>query len=382
MLFPKALTFVQKVTRYIAGQTAVATIVATIAICLLITLVQSVKFIELIVNKGLPVSEFIRMSLLAAPRYLVYLVPVVMFGATLFTYNRMINDSELVVLRAAGFSRARLALAGLIVAAASSLFCYSLTLYLMPATQLELRSIILQVRSEWGAALLKEGQFTTVGDHTTIYIKERKANGELVNVFYHNTEDQLTIIAERGAIVDTEDGPRILVVNGNKQSFKDGRLHVLQFDRSTLDLGMNQQVQKLRWAEPHERYLPDLLSPDLSNPGDREHQDTLIAEGHSRLTTPILPVTLAALAMAIILGGEFSRRGQLKHVLSAIVVMIAVYVNHIWLSNISARQPWLIPASYANALLPLAVALYFIIRPRRFRKRFKSDMTAGSAETA
>lgn len=371
----------QKVTRYIAGQTAVVTIIATIAICLLITLVQSVKFIELIVNKGLPVTEFVRMSLLAAPRYLVFLVPVVVFGASLFTYNRMINDSEMVVLRAAGFSRARLAMAGLIVAAVSSLFCYSLTLYLMPATQIELRSMILQVRSEWGAALLKEGQFTTVGDDTTIYIKERKPNGELVNVFYHNTTDKLTIIAERGAIVDTEDGPRIVVVNGNKQSFKDGRLHILQFDRSTLDLGMNQQVQKLRWAEPHERYLPDLLFPDQSNPGDLEHRDTLIAEGHSRLSTPILPVTLAALALAIILGGEFSRRGQLKQVLAAIAVMIAIYVNHIWLSNISARLPLLLPAVYANALLPLAVSLYFIIRPRRFKKRMKSTMTNPPAET-
>ena len=355
------------------------TIIATLAICLLITLVQSVKFIELIVNKGLPVSEFIRMSLLAAPRYLVFLVPVVVFGATLFTYNRMINDSELVVLRAAGFSRARLSLAGMIVAAVSTLFCYSLTLYLMPATQIELRSIIMQVRSEWGAALLKEGQFTTVGGDTTIYVKERKPNGELVNVFYHNTKDKLTIIAERGAIVDTEEGPRIVVVNGNKQSFKDGRLHVLRFDRSTLDLGMNKQVQKLRWAEPSERYLPDLLFPDMNNADDRDRKGTLIAEGHSRLATPILPMTLSAIALAIIMGGQFSRRGQLKQVLTAIGIMIALYVNHIWLSNMAARLPVLISALYANALLPLAIELYLISRPRRLKKRGKPAVDTASA---
>lgn len=363
----------QKVTRYIAGQTAVVTIIATLAICLLITLVQSVKFIELIVNKGLPVSEFIRMSTLAAPRYLVYLVPVVVFGATLFTYNRMINDSEMIVLRAAGFSRAKLAKAGLIVAAASSLFCYALTLYLMPATQSELRTIILEVRSEWGAAFLKEGQFTTIGDDTTIYIKERKSSGELINVFYHNTSDGLTIIAERGAIVDTDDGPRILVVNGNKQSFQDGKLHVLQFDRSTLDLGVSQQVKELHWAEPQERFLPDLLFPDLTSDADRANYNKLVAEGHHRIAAPILPVTLAALAIAVILGGEFSRRGQLKQVLLAIAIMIGIYINHIWLANISARLPMILPAIYANIFIPMGLALYLILRPRRFKKRVRTD---------
>lgn len=354
-----------RVTRYIAGQIVIVTIVATVALWLLVTLVQSIKFIELIINNGLPVSEFLRMSLLAAPRYLVYLIPVVIFGATLFTYNRMINDSELVVLRAAGFSRSRLARPGIIIALASVAIGYALNLYIMPATQSEFRQIILQARSEWGAAILKEGQFTTIGNKATIYIKERTSAGELLNIFYYNVEDDLTIIAKRGAIIDTDDGPRVLAVEGNKQYYRNGKLHVLKFERSTLDIGMSKKVSGYRWVEPQERFVQDLFYPNMDNPNDRHNYDKLRAAGHARVVAPALPLTLALVALAVIMSGQFSRRGQLKQVLFAIGLMIAIYVGHIWTSNVAARTPSATFTIYLNTLVPLLVAGVVIFKPVR-----------------
>ena len=356
------------VTRYIARQIAVVTIVATLSMCLLITLVQSVRYIELIVNNGLPLSEFIRINILAAPRYLVYLLPIVLFGATLFTYNRMINDSELIVLRAAGMSRGRLSRAGLVMGLAITGILYSLTLYFLPASQSELRTILLQARSEYGAAFLREGRFTSIGDNVTIYIRERTAAGELVDLLYHNRKDQLTIIAERGAIVDRPEGPRIIVKNGSKQFFQDGRLHILGFEQSSLDVGLSKKAKGLRWIEPQERYLMDLLYPDMTDPSVRQFILKIKAEAHNRILSPLVALTLACIAMAIILGGGFSRRGQSKSILVAITVMLVVYISHISLINAAGGNSIFIPAIYANTLIPLLVCLVAIAKPKHYRK--------------
>ncbi|WP_281269682.1 LptF/LptG family permease [Aestuariispira insulae] len=357
------------VTRYISRQITVVTIVATLSMCMLITLVQSVRFIELIVNNGLPLSEFLRINILAAPRYLVYLLPIVLFGATLFTYNRMINDSELIVLRAAGFSRGRLSRPGLLLGVIITAILYSQTLYFLPASQSELRTILLQARSEWGAAFLREGRFTSIGDNVTIFIRERTASGELVDLLYHNQKDQLTIIAERGAIIDRPDGPRIIVKNGSKQFFKDGRLHLLSFEQSSLDVGLSKKSKELRWIEPQERFLPDLLNPDLSDPSVQQFILKIKAEAHNRILSPVIALTLASVAIAIILGGGFSRRGQTKTILSAIGVMLTIYIGNISLVNAAGGNAAFVPAIYANALLPLAASLIFILMPKQYRKR-------------
>ena len=67
-----------RITRYIAVQVGMVTVIATGLLCLLVALIQSVKFIDLIVNNGLPISDFAIMFMLATPRSLVYLIPVVM----------------------------------------------------------------------------------------------------------------------------------------------------------------------------------------------------------------------------------------------------------------------------------------------------------------
>ena len=371
-----------KVTGYIARQISVVTIVATLSMVFLITLVQSVRFIELIVNNGLPLSEFLRINLLAAPRYLVYLLPIVLFGATLFTYNRMINDSELVVLRAAGFSRGRLARSGFLVGGICVTILFSMTLYLLPATQSELRNILLQARSEWGAAFLREGRFTNIGDSVTIYVKERTASGDLNDILYHNSKDRLTIIAESGAIVDLPEGPRIIVKNGSKQFYQDGKLHLLSFDQSALDIGLSKKSKDLRWIEPQERYLSDLLNPDMSDPSVQQFILKLKAEAHNRIVSPLIAFTLATVAMAVILAGSFSRRGQSKEILVAIGFMLIIYISHIWLVNSAGGNAAFVAPIYINCFLPLSIALISILRPKSFKKRAKPPVITETTNPA
>lgn len=359
----------KQINRYIMRQVASVTVFATVVLCVAVMLVQSIRLVDLIVNRGLPLAEFAYMASLMIPRFVALVMPIALFGAMLFTYNRMINDSELVVMRSAGMSSASLARPGLIVGVLASIVCLGMTLFLMPFSAQEMRFHVEKNRSQWGAALLHEGRFTTVGSDITLFVKEREGS-ELFGILYHNQEDTAlpyTIMAERGAVVETDEGPRILVVRGSRQSFQDGRLHVVEFDRTIIDIGVTPSAQNQAWAQPEERYLNDLFYPDLSDGNDSYYRDKLRAEGHNRFATALLPITYSVIALAFVLRGSYSRQGNFVSMIIAVAAMTLVLVGHMSVVSSAGKDLRLVPLIYANALVPTLIGLFVILKPKKHK---------------
>lgn len=364
-----------RISRYIMRQVISVTVFATVVLCIAVMLIQSVRLVDLIVNRGLPVAEFAYIASLMVPRFIALVMPIALFGAMLFTYNRMINDSELIVMRSAGMGTFALAKPGLIIAAASCILCLGMTLYMMPLAAQEMRLHVEKNRSQWGAALLHEGRFTTVGSAITLFVKEREGS-ELFGILYHNQEDPeapYTIMAERGAVVETDGGPRILVLRGSRQTFRNGTLHLVEFDRTTIDIGGGPENANPAWVQPEERYLSELMSPDLTDSNDRYYKDKLIAEGHNRLGMALLPIAYSIVALAFILCGGFSRRGNLLPLIGAVVSMTLILIGHMSLVSSAGNEPRLIPGIYINAAVPSVIGLFFILRPRRHKRAGSND---------
>ena len=119
----------------------------------------------------------------------------------------------------------------------------------------------------------------------------------------------VTMMAERGKLVMTDDGPRFVMVSGNRQEVDraDGQVSLLYFDQYTLDLGEIASTPGVRWREAGERYLGELFSPG-DTADDFRNSDKLRAEGHRRLVTPFYALALAMIALAGVISGEFQRR--------------------------------------------------------------------------
>ena len=90
--------------RYIMKQILVGFLLVTFSLMSIIWLTQSLRFIDLITNNGIPVSIFAELTSLLMPRIFTVLAPISLFAAVLFVYNRMLSDRELVVMQAAGIS--------------------------------------------------------------------------------------------------------------------------------------------------------------------------------------------------------------------------------------------------------------------------------------
>src|ERR1051326_8810127 len=92
-------------TRYVLRQCLWAAVFVTVALTAAIWLTQSLRLVDLIVNRGLSAGLFLYLGVLTLPRFVDIVLPIGIFIAVLFTYYRLIAESEIVVMRAAGVSQ-------------------------------------------------------------------------------------------------------------------------------------------------------------------------------------------------------------------------------------------------------------------------------------
>ena len=165
-----------RLSLYLTGQILTAMLFVVVSLTCVIWLSQSLRFVDLIVNRGLPITT---LTLMLMPTWLSIVLPIAAFGSTLFVYNRLANDREMVVMSAAGISPLRLARPAMGVAVLATLLCYLMTLYLVPMSYRGFKELQFQIRHNLEHLVLKEGEFRTLGDDVTVYIRSREEDGQL-----------------------------------------------------------------------------------------------------------------------------------------------------------------------------------------------------------
>src|SRR6185437_5199846 len=199
-----------------------------------------------------------------------------------------------------------------------------------------------------------------------VYVQGRDDNGDLTSILIYDnrTPDKpVTIFAERGAIANASDGPRLLLVNGTRQQRDEsnGHLSVLTFKQYTLELSNLTGAPGTRDRQVDERYTGNLLA-NLGPDQDPDWRRAVMVELNMRFAGPISAMTLAALSVACLLTGEFNRRGQTRRVLLAVGLAFMVEVFDVALKDLAARAWFAIPLLYANLLIPLAISLWMLWR--------------------
>jgi lipopolysaccharide export system permease protein len=354
-----------RLNRYVLRQCFGVMVFVTAALSAAIWLAQSLRLIDLIVNRGLSVDVFLYLAALILPRFLDIVLPIGVFIAVLFTFNRLTAESELVVMRSSGLSHVALAKPVLMLAGIAFLVLMSLSVYFLPASNRAFKDLQFEIRNRFVSSLVQEGTFTTISDKLTIYVRSRDDRGEVVGLLINdsrNPERQVTIVAERGAFVDSPAGSRIVMVNGNRQQFdtETRKLSLLTFDSYTLDLDTLHDAPVVRFREPQERFIGELFSPPEDVDGSL--RQGFVVEAHQRILVPLSAFSFSLIPLACLLPGELNRRGQLKRVLLAIGIAFLFELVDLGVNNIASRSGAAIPLMYLADLLPLVLGFGILLR--------------------
>ena len=346
---------------YIFRQLFLALAAVTLGLTMLIWLVQSLRFVELVVNHGLSLWTFLKLTGMLIPSFIAVILPITTFVVVQFVYQRLVTDRELTVMRAMGLSpfalsRPVLVLAALVVAAG-----YWLNLSVVPASLRAFGEYQWEIRNRIAAFLLQEGVFTTVSDDLTVYVRQRDPDGTLRGVLIDDARDKnahATILAERGRLVEAPDGLRVLLYDGSRQEIdhQTRRLNILTFRENIVDLSQPTRAHGDRTLGMSEVPLDNLLHPPqvLSAIDQRRW----IAEAHKRLSTPIAALAYALIALLSVLTGAFQRHASTVRPLLAVGGVVVLVATNLAFQSLGARENSLLVLLWAESVLPpIALAL-------------------------
>lgn len=362
-------------TRYIFWQTAGAFGVASFVLTGIIWLTQALKLLDLLISQGQSIGTYFELTMLALPSTLAIILPIGLFIAVLYALNKLISDSEVVVIYAAGISLWRTAYPILLLASFVSILVLILNLYLAPAGLRELKSRLYAIRGDIASSMLKEGAFTNPVDGLTVYVRERSSDGSVHGILVQdarNREEPITYMAETGSLVETETGPRLVMFNGNiqrmsrKENDTAGAVTLLYFDKYSYDLSQYMSTGPNYVNEARERYFSELVSPAADDAWAQRNRKALLADANDRIANALFSITFALIALAALLPAPFSRRGYARRLALAGVVALAARVVGFAMASLSATNNAYIILMYAVPLL-VGIISIAIIQGVRFQ---------------
>ena len=353
---------------YIFNQLLRTTLALTLVLVGIIWLFQTIRILELVVNRGAAVGDFLIMSVASMPLWLMIAIPISGFIAVNWVFSRILADRELLVMQSIGLSPLQLAKAPVALGILLTTFLAVNTVYILPTSFGVYKDLQFKFRNSIPTILLRDGVFIEVVNDMTMFIGSRDDNDIMRDLFIHDAriaDRIITMTAQSGEFIERDGSPTLILQNGERSERNaEGQSGaVLMFDTHSVTITRNSSQQTERaTVDINEDSISNLLSPDAA-PSPQYYLQRH-AEGHYRIASPWLGLSLALLSAAIILRGQIRRDLWTKraslNIGSCVLVIIAVVVSRGWVTNNASLWPLI----HLSVLAPIIIAFWLLHQPR------------------
>lgn len=171
------------------------------------------KLVELVVNRGVPALDILRLFSYILPAFLEVTVPMALLLACLMACGRLSADSEMVALRASGLSLYQISAPIAAFAVAVWAASLGLSLYARPWGNAGLRQGIFELARSRATVGLKEHVFNSEFEGLVIYVEEIEPPGDRLRRILisdrRKPDEENTVLAARGQLLTDEDARRV-----------------------------------------------------------------------------------------------------------------------------------------------------------------------------
>jgi lipopolysaccharide export system permease protein len=359
--------FMRLIERYLLQQLLAPTILAVTALSIVAMLSQSLGALDIIVNQGQSAFVLIKLTLLALPQLLVMILPVALFVAGLVALNRLHTEQEIVVCFASGMSRWRVISPAMRLASVATVITLFINLWIEPLAERAIRNELFRVRTDLAASLVRVGEFTEPAPGLTVYAQASDPGGALRNLFViqQKPEGDTTFFAARGKVSKRDGAPVLVMRDGSEQAYgKDGVLDYLSFSEYSFDLSQFLSKSELVRYKISDRFLHELVFPDLTQTWERQQRKAMLAEANARLSAPLYNIAFMAMAVAAVIGGSFSRMGYGQRIVAVSAAAAIARIAGFAVQALSVSSVWLNVVQYLIPIVAAAWAFRVIFRQR------------------
>lgn len=317
------------IERYLFKQLLGPTLLATLALVAVALLSQSLGTLDIMVEQRQSAMVFAKITFLALPQLLNMILPIAIFVASLVALNRLHTEQEIVVCFAGGMSRWRVISPAIKLASLAMLVTLVVNLWVQPYCYRTMRDELFAVRTDLAASLVRAGEFSQPSSDLTVYAQSIDQQGIMRNMFLNQEKAEggsTTFFAQQGKIAKRNGEPILIMRQGSNQELSsEGVLNFLKFDEYIFNLAPFMNTYELVHYKISDRYMHELMFPDLQQEWEQRNQVKMIAEFHSRLSSPLYNLAFMAMALNAVIGGAFSRLGYGRRI--AMIAGVAAFVR-------------------------------------------------------
>lgn len=376
-----------RIQRYLFIAVLRTVVIIVGGLALLALLAQGLSQTDLIIENRQSAVTYFWIVMLGAPQIIALLTPLALFIAAVWSLNRIHRDSEIVVAQAAGMTRWQIASPIIRLAAIAAVAHLTINLWVQPAAQRTLRENVADIRRDLATALIQPGQFTQAEDKLTFYARESRGD-DLRGILISDGRDptrRVDYLAQEGTVIRIDGTPAIVMRNGQIHDLDQNQsLSILDFEQYTFDLAPFMAEQGEVTLKSSDRYLHELFFVDRKNYLEVQNADNFLAEAHARLTTPLLNIAMAMIAIMAVIGGDFSRHGYSRRISIATAGALALVIVQLSVQSASQDDPMVNIAQWGVPLGVILIISWFSFgrvrgakaaRQRRFllRERLAGD---------
>jgi lipopolysaccharide export system permease protein len=357
------------VTRYSLLKTIHKAILRELAATFLITLafLNSVLMMEKLIRLsrvlsgvGATLLDMAKIIAYLQPQLLTLTIPMAFLLSTLLVYGRMNQDSEVVVMRAAGMDFLKISSPVFILGACCFLTGIAVSFYLGPKSSSKVRDTIATIITTRSSLALEEGTFNSSFKDIVITVKGKKSPHTLEDIFIYDNrqKDQAKVLmAKEGKFVPQEGSKIMLVLLDGYINIMGGKTTTeLFFERYNMVLSLDASES----STPRKmEYTPSELLSRAKDATAHKVKTSLLLELYRRFSLPAVCILLAFLGppLSLIAG----KSGKLGGLALGLCVFTVYYVLLIYGENlvIAGKLPHYFGAWLSTILLGIFSAAMF-----------------------
>lgn len=365
---------VRTINRYILREISIPFGLGLAVFTFVLLIARILKLVEMVVNRGVPLLEVLKLFSYILPGFLEVTVPMALLLAVLIAFGRLSSDSEIVALKTSGVSLYQLARPVAGFAIGIYIVALTISLYARPWGNSLLRDELYEVAKLRASAGIKEKVFTDDFSGLVIYVDHIDPPGTMLRgILISDSRDSAqrnTVFAQIGILVPNEPLHLLTLrlVGGSIHAFypKDRSYHRTDFSVYDISLDLNTALAHLRPREkdPSEMTIPELR---MAIAAKRSAADPALSEQVELQRKFSIPFAcLAFAAIGIPLGIRPSRSVRSRG-FTLSLVLIFVYYLLLTLGE-SLGERGVLPAGIAMwlpNLLLTALAIVFFLRAAR-----------------
>ncbi len=343
--------------RYIFRRAFFAFIGTLVVILAIVWTTQVLARINLVTDSGQSIGSFLYIATLILPAMFPEVVPFAVLIAIVQTLATMNNDSELVVVNAAGATRLTTIRPAMLIAVGAALCVFMIQNFVDPPARREFRDSVSAARADLLSTVVQEGVFRQVEAGLLVQVGERLRDGRLGSVFIVDTRQpgtELIYYAKEAVLTRVLERNMLLMRDGEVHRKTGSRdLSVIRYESYAFDLGGFAPSTGADIA-PESRNIFYLLNPD---PDDRFYQQDPVGFRqaiHKRLADWFYSITFALIGLAVAADARSHREARIHPLLTSIGIALGVRWAGFYATGEAESTSSAVPFMY---LVPLSASL-------------------------